>query len=194
MRRARILVLALLCAAVTAVSADAVTLKDIVDLTKAGLGDEVLIALIEVDGGVFDVDAATLSRLKTAGVSEKVIVALVKSGRVRPAPQEPPTLASVVAEQQEPQITYVERPSTTIVREVEVPVPVYIGVPVAVRGRHSRSSDHSDGTARRSCNRQLRLCCCRTLPTLTDTPPPPRISSRNTGLWWKRRPDAWKDK
>jgi hypothetical protein len=198
MRRARIVVLVLLCAAFRAVSAEAVTLKDIVDLTKAGLGDEVLIALIEVDGGVFDVDAATLARLKAAGVSEKVIVALVKSGRVRPAPQEPPTLASVVAEQQAPQITYVERPSTTIVREVAVPVPVYVGFPVAVRGRHGRSGDHSDGN--RSDVLQPSITAPpllqSTLPKyLTDTPPPAKNQQPEYwGFGGKRRPDAWKDK
>ena len=196
MRRARIFVFALLCATFTAVSAEAVTLKDIVDLTKAGLGDEVLIALIEVDGGVFDVDAATLSRLKVAGVSEKVIVALVKSGRVRPAPQEPPTLASVVAEQQEPQITYVERPSTTIVREV--PVPVYVGVPVAVRGRHGRSSDHSDVDRSDAVHPSITAppLLQSALPTyLTDTPPPPKNQQPEYwGFGGKRRPDAWKDK
>ena len=198
MRRARIFVLSLLCAAFTAVSADAVTLKDIVDLTKAGLGDEVLIALIEVDGGVFDVDAATLSRLKAAGVSEKVIVALVKSGRVRPAPQEPPTLASVVAEQEAPQITYVERPSTTIVREVEVPVPVYVGVPVAVRGRHGRSSNHSDVDRSDVVHPSITAppLLQSALPTyLTDTPPPPKNQQPEYwGFGGKRRPDAWKDK
>jgi len=198
MRRARTVVLVLLCAAFTAVSAEAVTLKDIVDLTKAGLGDEVLIALIEVDGGVFDVDAATLSRLKAAGVSEKVIVALVKSGRVRPvpAPQEPPTLASVVAEQEAPQVTYVERPSMTIVREVGVPVPVYIGVPVAVRGRHGRSGDlqvdRSDVVQPSITAPPLQS----TLPKyLTDTPPAPKNQQPEYwGFGGKRRPDAWKDK
>jgi hypothetical protein len=91
-------------------------LKDIVDLTKAGLGDEVLIALIDVDGGVFDVDAATLSRLKAAGVSEKVIVALVKrSGSAGAAGTA--DAGERGGRAAEPQITYVERPSTTIVVE-----------------------------------------------------------------------------
>ena len=49
----------------------AVTLKDIVDLTKAGLGEDVLLALIEVDGGVFDVDSATLTRLKQPGSAKR---------------------------------------------------------------------------------------------------------------------------
>ena len=142
---------------------------------------------------------ATLARLKAAGVSEKVIVALVKSGRVRPvpAPQEPPTLANVVAEQEAPQVTYVERPSTTIVREVGVPVPVYIGVPVAVRGRHGRSGDlqvdRSD-VVQPSITAPPLLQS--TLPTyLTDTPPPPKNQQPEYwGFGGKRRPDAWKDK
>src|SRR4029453_7016892 len=115
MPRARILTFALLCSVFTAVASQAVTLTEIIDLTKAGLGDDVLIAVIEVDGGVFDIDAATLPRLKAAGVSEKVIVALVKSGRARPVPQEPQTLANVVAEQQAPEVRYVGGPSTTLV-------------------------------------------------------------------------------
>jgi hypothetical protein len=192
MRRARIAVLVLLCAVFGAASAQAVTLKDLMDLTKAGLGDDVLVALIEVDGGVFDIDAATLTRLKAAGVSEKVIVALVKSGRVRPAPEEPQTLANVVGQQQEPETVYVERPPTTIVREVAVPVPVYVGIPVISHRRHERSSDDRVDVVQPSITAPQLLQS--RLPTyLTDTPPPPR--KRQPEYWGfggKLRPDAWK--
>src|SRR5690349_20572329 len=132
---------AFLFALFVATTAQAVTLRDIVDLTKAGLGDEVLLALIEVDGGVFDVDAATLKSLKAAGVSERVIVAIVRSGRERPpAPADASTLADVVSQQAQPEVVYVDRPSTTVVHEVAVPYPVYVTVPVGVapRGRHDR--------------------------------------------------------
>jgi hypothetical protein len=192
MRRARIAVLVLLCAVFAAASAQAVTLKDLIDLTKAGLGDDVLVALIEVDGGVFDIDAATLTRLKAAGVSEKVIVALVKSGRARPAPQEPQTLASVVAEQQPPETVYVERPSTTIVREVAVPVPVYVGIPVSSHRRHGRSSGDRVDVVQPSITAPPLLQS--QLPTyLTDTPPPPRKQQPEYwGFGGKLRPDAWK--
>jgi hypothetical protein len=201
MRRARIAVLILICAAFTAVSAQAVTLKDIVDLTKAGLGDDVLIALIEVDGGVFDVDTATLSRLKAAGVSEKVIIALVRSGRVRPAAQEPqttqepPTLTNVVAAQATPEVIYLERPSTTIVREVAVPVPVYVPIPVSVRGRHAydrrSSQDRIDVVLPSSTN--LPALQSRLPAYLTDTPPPTRKHQPEYwGFGGKLRPDAWK--
>jgi hypothetical protein len=203
MRRSRALVLAFLCVIFTAAASEAVTLKDIIDLTKAGLGDDVLIALIEVDGGVFDVDAATLTRLKAAGVSEKVIVALVRSGRVRPAPQEPQTLANIVAAQQEPEIRYVERPPTTIVHEVEVPVPVYVGVPVAVRGRHVRSGDQVRPADQvrppdRSTPETVDVVQqpisdpfgSRPPKYQTDTPPPAK--PEYWGFGGKLRPDAWK--
>ena len=45
----------------------------------------VLLALIEVDRSVFTIDTPTLKKLKEAGVSETVIVALIRSGR--PAPK-----------------------------------------------------------------------------------------------------------
>ncbi len=68
----------------------AVTAKEILELSRAGLSEEVLLALIEVDGGVFTLDTATLKSLKEGGVSERVILAMVRSGRtpaVEPAPQ-----------------------------------------------------------------------------------------------------------
>ena len=68
---------------VLAPSAQALTIRDVIELTRAGLTDEVLIALIEVDAGVFATDTATLKSLKEAGVSERVMVALIRSGRER---------------------------------------------------------------------------------------------------------------
>jgi len=52
--------------------ADAVSAKDIIDLRRAGLGEAVLLALVEVDGGVFTIDNATLRELKAAGVTAVV--------------------------------------------------------------------------------------------------------------------------
>jgi hypothetical protein len=194
MRRARILIIALFCSVFTAVASEAVTLKEVIDLTRAGIGDDVLIALIDVDGGVFDIDAATLTRLKAAGVSEKVIVALVRSGRSRPAPQEPQTLTNVVAEQQAPEVRYVEGPSTTIVREVAVPVPIYIGVPVTVRSRHGRSGDHLVPDRVTTAQPLISEPFQSSLPKYqTDIPPPPKNQQPEYwGFGGKLRPDAWK--
>lgn len=123
---ALVLVMALLPG--TAGKAEALTIRDIIDLTRAGLGDEVLLALIEVDGGVFTIDTPTLTQLKEAGVSEQVIVALVRSGRARPA-EPPPVVAPEAAP--EPQVIVIEH-EQPFVQPVAVPyaVPVYVTVPV----------------------------------------------------------------
>ena len=70
--------------------AEALNIRDIIELSKAGLSDQVLIALIEVDRGVFSVDTDTLKKLKNEGVSDPVIVAMIRSGRM-PAPAVQPT-------------------------------------------------------------------------------------------------------
>lgn len=118
------------------------SIKDIIALSRAGLADEVILALIEVNGSVYPTDAETLKSLKTAGVSPAVIVAMVKSGRL-PAPAEP--LPGIASEPErvpaiQPPVVVVEReaPEPRVIHEtVAVPVPVYVGVPT-YRGRHPR--------------------------------------------------------
>lgn len=114
--------------------ADAVTLQEVIDLTRAGLGEETLLALIEIDPRVYPIDAETLQKLKSAGVSEKVIVAMIKSGR-KPAP--PPEPAPLV----EPEPDPVPPPPQVIVVEREpraVAVPVAVPVYIPVERSHSR--------------------------------------------------------
>ena len=76
--------------AISAGRADALTLRDVIELSRAGVGDQVLIALIEVDRGVFSIDTNTLKMLKEAGLSDQVIVALIRSGRTQPPPEPAP--------------------------------------------------------------------------------------------------------
>jgi hypothetical protein len=149
--------------------ADAITLREVIELTRAGLSEEVLLALIEIDPRVFPVDSATLRSLKDAGVSEKVIVAIVKSGRT-PAPQPEPAPLPVDPTPPEPQIVVVER-ERPVVREVAVPVPVYVAVPVV---RHSRSihDDRSDHPSRNVASRKA-------------------AEPVYWGWGGKRRPDSW---
>jgi hypothetical protein len=147
--------------------ADAITLREVIDLTRAGLGEEVLLALIEIDQRVFPIDSATLRALKDAGVSEKVIVAMVKSGRT-PAPLPEPAPAFVEPEPPAPQVVIVERERPAVrevVREVPVAVPVYVAVPT----RRSLQSIHD--------------------PRVD----PPRKPAEPVYWGWngKLRPDAW---
>jgi hypothetical protein len=126
--------------------ADALTVRDIVELTGAGLGEDVLLALIEVDRSVFPIDTATLKRLKGAGVSERVILAMVRSGRAQPVVAEP--VAVDEPSQQpapEPQVIVIDHHDAPQIREVPVAVPVY--VPYFVRSARDGSVDnHQRGT------------------------------------------------
>lgn len=126
----------LLLAPLASASAQTVTARDIVELSKAGLGEEILLALIEVHRPVFPVDAETLKGLKDAGVPSTVIIAMIKSGRQAP-PLAPTAVEAPPLPSPQPQVVIVERERVyeePRVREVVVPVPVY--VPVPTRGHH----------------------------------------------------------
>ena len=100
--------------ALTAGRAEAVTIRDIIELSKAGLSDSVLIALIETDRRVFTIDNEILKQLKDGGVSDTVIVALIRTGRSTPLqPAAPPPPLSNPAEPQTPLQTPDPEPGTT---------------------------------------------------------------------------------
>jgi len=76
-----------------ATSAQAITLNEVIELSRARLADEVIIALIEQQPPVADLDAATVLWLKDAGVSERVLAALVRHARPASVTLEPPDQA-----------------------------------------------------------------------------------------------------
>ncbi len=158
--------------------ASALTVRDIIELTRAGLGDEILLALIDVDPSVFPIDSPTLKRLKEAGVSERVILAMIRSARLpavapEPVPVEQPAAAP------EPQLVFIEHHEPPQVREVAVPVAVPVYIPVATRHHgsgHDRSgSDHKSAAGEDSTHRER--------------------GKRSEPVYWgtagKLRPDAW---
>lgn len=182
MRRALVLILSLGLLPASVSPAEAVTVREIIELTRAGLGDEVLLALIEVDGGVFAIDAATLKSLRDAGVSERVIVALVRSGRQRPVvdpaqyvPPPPPEPQVIVIEHERPVVYAVPVP---------VAVPVYVTVPVRRSPRTVVPSAHPPLIPPSGFGVPLPV----TVPASRETAEP---------VYWgwggKRRPDAWKE-
>ncbi len=171
--------------------AGAVTLKEIIELTRAGVGEEVLLALIEIDPRVFPIDPATLSELKRAGVSERVMVAIVKSGRMPPPAPDPVTLTPPEPQlAPEPQVVVVEH-ERPVIREVAVPVPVYVVVP------HGRSRSISTGTSYSSLRTPFEPFGPASAPIVQDTPPDrPHQRKAQEPVYWgwggKLRPDAWK--
>jgi hypothetical protein len=170
------------------VRADALTVRDIVELTHAGLGDEVLLALIEVDRSVFPIDSASIKQLKADGVSERVIVAMVRSGREAPPPPEQfPSDAAVAAAlppPPEPQVVVIDHHDAPVVREVQVAVPVYI--PVATRSVHARAVEGSSNGIPVSSDRWIAE------HSPQQSAPRQHAEPVYWGFGGKLRPDAWK--
>ena len=62
-------------------AASAVTVDQIVSLSKAGVSEPIILALIDRDRTVFTIEPEQLVQLRRDGVSEPVILAMLKSGR-----------------------------------------------------------------------------------------------------------------
>ena len=184
MRRITLLfVVPLIC--LLASRADALTFRDVIELTHAGLGDDVLLALIEVDRSVFPIDAASIKRLKEEGVSERVILAMVRSGREVAQPQDQvPVDTAAAPSAPAPQVVVIDHREAPEIREVPVAVPVY--VPYVVRSSH---------TVRVHDSNQLRganeLSFGQTVPGKDHAPAVRQPEPVYWGWGGKLRPDAW---
>ena len=149
-RVVRRIVSAVSVVAITAAPAHAVSMADIEQLARAGLSDEVLIALIQTDNTVFPLDAERILELRAAGVSEAVIVAMLRNGRSSPdpaAPGEPdegPNFSPAGTVYDDPQAPHVPPPAAPVVVEVHTPQPayaapvMYVPYPIAVTRRGHR--------------------------------------------------------
>ena len=62
-------------------AARAVTVDQIVQLSRAGVTETVILALIDRDKTIFTLEPEQLVTLKAQGVSERVVLAMLKSGR-----------------------------------------------------------------------------------------------------------------
>jgi hypothetical protein len=144
-----VLTLALLIGPAVA-SAYAVTIRDLVELSKEGVSDAVLIALIETDGSRFKMTPDDIRSVRAQGLSDAVIVAMIRTRPIAapirdgvvdslpPAPAPEPEPAP-----REPEVIYVQSPpvtvTQTVTQRVEAPrqrervqhVPVYVPVYVA---------------------------------------------------------------
>ena len=62
-------------------TASAVTRDEIVRLSRSGVSDDVILALVDRDKTIFSIAPEDLVTLKSEGVSEAVVLAMLKSGR-----------------------------------------------------------------------------------------------------------------
>ena len=174
----RVLVFAFVTLLATAQSVSALTIRDIIELSRSGLKDEVLLALIEVAGGVYPTDTETLKALQEAGVSERVMVALIRSGREK---GEEPLRVAVVEEPppQAPPVVVIEHRDSPS-QQVVVPVPVYVPVyPARVRGRRDAAPPVVETY----------------VPFQSGQPAARPVEEAKRPVYWgfggKLRPDAW---
>lgn len=180
---------AILFLAAAAAPAEALTIRDVIELTKAGVSEEVLLALIDVDGGVYASDTETLKALKAAGVSERVMVALVRSGRERqlPEPAAPPPVPQEEAQAPAPQVVVVEHHEPQV-QPVVVPVPVY--VPVYATPSRAHRDPYATQRVRTSDFTPTSY-----VPFQPARPVIPQQVEPAPPVYWgfggKRRPDAW---
>lgn len=168
-------------------SAEALTIRDIIELTRAGLSDEVLLALIEVDRGVYPVDAATLKQLKAAGVSDRVMMALVRSGREAP-PVEPQIVATEAAapESPAPQVVVIEHDQPERIVERVREVPVAVAVPVFIPAGRAHGHRPHDRTFDAS-----QFIPFQSGPPVVHPTTPKPAEPVYWGWGGKRRPDTW---
>ena len=114
--------------------AAAVSVQDLLNLKANGLTDEILVALLETDGSRFDLTPEDVVALHRLGLGERVILAMIRSGRRAPEVPVPGAPTPVPIQQTIVQHVEVhEAPDPVVVH-----VPVAVPVPVAVRGAAPR--------------------------------------------------------
>jgi len=139
------------------VATAATTAEQLVELMKAGLSDDILVALIQTDGSTFQLSAPEILSLHRQGLSERVILAMQETARrkvqERPAAPaafetqaEPTQTFPQVVEPVAPKATPAVHVTQTVTQTVESPPPAYyptyyppfysvIAVPVAIPAR-----------------------------------------------------------
>jgi hypothetical protein len=185
-RRTALILLTVL--ALAAGRAEAVSIRDVIELSKAGLSEQVLLALIEVDRGVFVIDTPTLKRLKEAGVTDAVIVAMIRSGRTPPAqdPEPVPAAESTVSTARpDPQVIVIDHRDAPAPAPEPVAVPYPVAVPVYVTSPSRRAVRHDTVTT--TINTDVGLVKAHV--------PVPANCVKAEPVYWgfggKLRPDSW---
>ena len=128
-------------------TASAVTIDEVVALSKSGISEQVIVAVIERDQTLFTLSPTLIMKLQRDGLSDRILLALIKSGRaneppvptspVEPvaAPVPPPPLIAVVGHG--PQLPNTSEFNSVAVDATEAPPlldppPVFLPVPIVV--------------------------------------------------------------
>jgi hypothetical protein len=120
-------------------SAGAVTVRDIIELSRAGLPDDVLIAVIDADRTVFTLDKDQILELKSAGVSKAVLLKMLRTRRefdTTPADPVPASASPALPDEATPGLVVIGTPQPS--PPLTVVVPQYFYVPYPIWGLPSR--------------------------------------------------------
>lgn len=124
MRSLRLAAVALALLVGSAVTAYAVTPRDLIELKKAGLTDAVLMALIDSDGSVFHLAAGDVRVLHDAGLSDALIIKMLKTAQPKAPVKAVADVPAEAAAQPEPIVPPVEvSPYEPVVVTVVSPPP-----------------------------------------------------------------------
>ena len=164
-------------------TASAVTIDEVVALSKSGVSEQVIVAVIERDQTLFTLSPALIMKLQRDGLSDRILLALIKSGRaneppvpaspVEPmaAPVPPPPLIAVVGHG--PQLPNTSEFDSVAVDAtgappplpdpppVFVPVPIVVGVPQVNPHAGRRARLQPEQYLERTVNPQL---CVQRVP------------------------------
>ena len=173
------------------VRARAVTLEDVVELSQAGIGDVVLIELIEMDDIAYPLTPSRLRALKGAGVSDQVLLALLRSGRS--ADGDRPAAAS---RNDSPRTSRSDRCRTGTRAVCQPVVTRFVPVPVLVPTRPARRT----GARQRAPGPRTSLgfggvSGFSSLSMLTTVTTGTATTTRRAPIYWgwggKKRPGSW---
>ena len=84
----------LLALAILAGAQDILTNESIVKMVKSGLGENLIVSMVQNQPGKYSLNADELIRLKQAGVSDKILTAMVAKGSGGAPPSTPATSAA----------------------------------------------------------------------------------------------------
>ena len=90
------------------IAAQAVTNYDLVEMTRAGLSEDLIVSTIQSRGGRFDLSPSGLIALKQAGVSDRVVLAAQSMGRGGAIAPAPAVVAPAPVVVSSPPVMYVE--------------------------------------------------------------------------------------
>lgn len=172
----------------------ATTAEQLVALSRAGLDDEILIALIETDGSRFVLKAEDILELYRKGLSNRVIRAMqatarkpqtpppARDARVAPTPSEFVDNTQAVPPQAEPPVPAAPRPdppTAVTVRAPDVHVSQHVTQHVEVEAPRERSRVETTYVA---------------VPVYVQAPV---VAKPDPPVYWgwggQRRPDSWDD-